>query len=686
MASDDRINAPTATQAGTTNAQVFDIKRPFNPLSKYSSYTYQFSLYAITPEYYDLFARNKLKFDPTNPGVVLVLQSGGINNTTQTRAEGFQFDYYIDDVKIENVVAPEARQTSTVSYSFEFKVYEHLGFKFISNLKLALNALKSVSPEYSKVENASRILFVMTVKFLGYDAQGNLITDTDVYGLQKNYDLIFTSIKFKLDGNITVYQIKAVPIRTDVTGTKKGILKDGAFNLYGQTVEQVLNKLMETETNNRKLANNNNPSDVFSVEFVGPNAEKLSKATFASPADPNKNNTPATGVATTTAASNPTSEAKAVPKLNEKEIKINTGTPIQKAIEEVIKLSSYIRDPLTQVQQNDTNPNAQPVKQDNKLPVSWFNVTPRVEKVVRNQTVNDYMYKVTYVIQPYITPDVSTPYVENVPSYFGPVKVYNYYYTGQNSEVIWFEQEFDNLYFTVALDVNGVSTRASGGNAQVPTSTNVAQPGSKQGAENPAALSAQNSLITYLLDPAKVATAKIEILGDPDWLGQDVISTQRYVNENNFTINYSASQVFIEISIKEPIDYNHSTGVVDLNENIIFWDYPDYVREKLQGKISYRVIKVVSTFKNGKFTQMLDLVLTTFPNKPPQTTGNQTPAAGTNNTTGQGLLPAPTQRQSTAGTPAGTQTAPATPVSGSNDDAIINRQQQLGIISDNPAA
>lgn len=685
MAKDDQRVTETSTQAGASTTRVFDPKRPFNPLSKYSSYTYQFALYAISPEYYDLFARDKLKFDPTNQHVFLILQSGGINNTTQTRANGFEFDYYIDDIKIENLVAPEARQTSTVSYNFEFKIIEHLGFRFISNLKLALDQLKQVSKQYEKVENASRVLFVMTLKFLGYDAQGNLLQDTEISGLQKNYDLIFTSIKFKLDGNMTQYQIKAVPVRTDVTGVKKGILKDGAFNLYGQNVEQVLTKLMEIETKNRQLVSNNTPSDEFTVEFIGQNVEKLSKATFVNPADNQKNVSPVGDTVKTTAGSNPQSEIRAVVRLNEKEIKINTGTPIQKAIEEIIKLSSYIRDPLTTVVKNDTG--TQPLKQDNKTPVAWFNVTPRVDKIVRNDVVNDYMYKTTYVVQTYDTPDIVSPYVENVSSYYGPVKVYNYYYTGENSEVIRFEQEFDNLYFTVALDINGISTRATGGGADIPSTTNVAQSGSRQGSQNPEALAPQNSLINYLLDPAKVVTAKIEILGDPDWLAQDVISTTRYLSENNFTINYTASQVFLEISIKEPIDYNHNTGVIDLNENIIFWDYPDYVREKLTGKLSYRVVKVTSTFKGGKFTQMLDLVLTPFPNvlNNRQNAGTGTGSgSGTTSAAGTGLTPAVTPN--VAPRQGGTQPpAPNRQVPGVRDDSNVPYQNTPNL-SDFPAA
>jgi hypothetical protein len=177
-----------------------------------------------------------------------------------------------------------------------------------------------------------------------------------------------------------------------------------------------------------------------------------------------------------------------------------------------------------------------------------------------------------------------------------------------------------------------------------------------------------------LLDPSKVAQAKIEILGDPDWLGQDVVSTTRYINENNKTISYSAQQVFIEIRVKEPVDYDHSDGLLILNEDILFWSYPASKREELKGKISYRVIKVTSTFKSGKFTQVLDCVITTFPNDPAPT-GTPAGQALTNRTqsgtTGSATVTDPRIQNTSVSGRNNTPPNSTSPELTGNDDSII---------------
>jgi hypothetical protein len=621
--SDDTRIGQTATQAGSPNApQANDERRPSNPLSKYASYTYQLALYAITPEYYKLY-KSTNDLNTQDPNVALILQSGGVNNNSN-RAAGFEFDYYIDDLKLEAYVAPESRQTSTVTYGIEFKIYEALGFKFVTNLFQTLQSLKSVSNELKNLSNASRQLFVLTIKFLGYDIQGNPIQDDIILGLNKYYDIMFTEIKFKLDGKITVYNLKGIVTRMDVMGPKKGLVDKGAYNLYGSTVGDVLTKLMTKLTEDRKRNSNNTPSDTFRVEFVGSGADEIKNATFATPENPDKqtNATTPPNIKNTTEVT-PAVELKAVPRSNEKEIKINGGTPITKAVEEIIKLSTYNSDALAKVVSNDKQPGpGEQQRVSNKKFASYY-LTPVISNVKRNDTLGDYAYDIVYKIQKYETPDISAPYVTQTSSYYGPVKEYKYYYTGENSEVIRFEQEFDNTYFTVSLnaDESVIPRRVDG---DVPVSIATPSGGSPQGVNNPATLTPQNSAITYLLDPAKIARAKIEILGDPDWLGQDVVSTTRYINENNKTINYSAQQVFIEIKVQEPIDYNHKTGLLDLNENILFWSYPESKRKDLRGKISYKVIKVTSTFKSGKFTQVLDCVITTFPADPkPENQSNQ---------------------------------------------------------------
>ncbi len=629
MALDDKTIVPTQTQAGTTNQLNLIPVRSSNPLSQYASYTYQLSLYAITPEAYNLYQINNKQFLPKDQGVALIVQSGGINNTSSNRAAGFEFDYYIDDVRLKAVVAPDAQQTSTVTYDIEFKIYEQLGFKFVTNLNTALETLKSTSQilKNSTLNNSSRMMFVLGIKFLGYDIQGNLIQDVgNQLFREKLYDMVLTSIKFKLDGNITVYNCKGVVTRSTVMGPKNGIINNGAYNLTGKTVGEILESLMAKLTEDQKNAaqsagRQSGLFNTYTVEFAGPGSEKIKNALMASPNDTDKSKNSATPPgATSTAQINPNVELKSFPNPLQKEIKFNSGTTITKAIEDVVKLSTYVSEPLSAVVKNETEPNPQTntpnqTKQSKNIPFQWINVTPQIKKIENfNNLQSDFAYNINYIIQPYLTPEMTTAYVEKTASYYGPVKIYEYYYTGKNSEIIKFEQEFDNTLFTVALDVNGITSKTTGGGANIPVVfSGGATGGSNQGVSDPKNLVAQNSAVTYLMDPSKIAMAKIEILGDPDWLGQESVAYGKY-NLDGFTVNFASQQVFLEIGFKEPVDYDHNVGTLTINNNIIFWQYPEDVRKLLQGRISYRVITVTSTFKSGKFTQVLDLIINTFPN------------------------------------------------------------------------
>jgi hypothetical protein len=101
-------------------------------------------------------------------------------------------------------------------------------------------------------------------------------------------------------------------------------------------------------------------------------------------------------------------------------------------------------------------------------------------------------------------------------------------------------------------------------------------------------------------------------MGDPDFLMQDSPSSldqvYRQFYGKGFTINPNGGQVFIEIDFKEPEDYNNDTGLLTINESILFWKYPKEVASIVKG-ISYQVIEVNSIFSKGKFTQELSCVI-----------------------------------------------------------------------------
>ena len=151
--------------------------RPQNPLGSLSSYTYQLTLYMITPDAYDAFiqsGRNNINAinNAANPqvatevensmsGAYIIAQSGGINNKTSKRA--FDYDYYIDDLKIHTTTNAKAKKTSSNDTEMSFNIYEPYGFSFITKLNNAADILKKKSKlkDYKDLSNATKQFFVL---------------------------------------------------------------------------------------------------------------------------------------------------------------------------------------------------------------------------------------------------------------------------------------------------------------------------------------------------------------------------------------------------------------------------------------------------------------------------------------------------------------------------------------------
>jgi hypothetical protein len=203
-------------------------------------------------------------------------------------------------------------------------------------------------------------------------------------------------------------------------------------------------------------------------------------------------------------------------------------------------------------------------------------------------------------------------------SYYGPYKIYDYWFTGKNTEVLKYEQVLNNAYMQTVLDPS--SDPASHGGAanvsQVPDMHSI-QP--SQGAIDKG-LDNQNSVLNSLFDVKNIAEAKVSILGDPDYLMvEDPGSLSQAYNQfygvDGFTINPNGGQVFMQINFKEGVDYKNSDGLLSINESLLFWKYPKNVENKVKDKgIHYRLIKVENEFNQGRFTQLLKGTLYDFPN------------------------------------------------------------------------
>ena len=655
----------TAAQSGTAAASPASTSNPLpgarlsNPLSLFASYTYQLSLYMITPDAYDLFiasGRKDINADGKG-GAYLLVQSGGINTTsteTVRRAPGFELDYFIDDLKITTSTSAASSGTATNTTEMSFSIYEPYGFSFMTKLKNATEALQKYSnlPNFKDIKNPGRQFFILGIRFLGYDINGKILTGqenidgtildkfgTDNGVLETFYEILISSMQFKVDGKGSNYSVKAQTLQPQISfGLKRGLIATGA-SVTAETVEQALTGGSEStvaaipgtlgiltklnrEQEDLKRAGKITVANVYELEWLG-NADTIKNASLLTKADMDKRKLPMTTVSTTSQVS-----AAAVkniqPDITKKLIKFNTATPVIQAISQIIAQSSYLENALTKVYTDaeTTGPDAELLRKNSQT-IAWYNLSARVKCLAWDPKVNDFAVEITYVIQPYLTPVVTSSYVNKVSKYYGPHKRYEYWYTGKNSEILSYEQTLNHAYLLPALDpsVQGAVTNF----ADVATVLQLRTGGNKLGAINNG-LEAQNSYVTSLYDPTAWSAAKINIMGDPDYLIQDspgsINEAYKQYYGPGFSINPNGGQVFIEINFREAVDYNDTTGLMDLNENIIFWKYPKELNIK---GVSYRLISVKSSFSKGKFTQDLACQInTTFGNTAESATGRDT--------------------------------------------------------------
>ena len=624
-----------------------------NPLGNFSSYTYQLSLYMITPDAYDAFQLSGRKNinalsatdangQATNGGAFLIAQSGGINNTTSKRAPGFELDFYIDDLKIKNAINGKSTQSTSNVTSLSFNIYEPYGFSFITKLKRARDALvkNSKLKNYEKATNGTKQFFVLGIRFQGYDKNGNIANASQVFAddtlntspdasgvYERFYDILLTKMKFKINGGATTYNIEGSVVSTTVSlGTARGMVNtyvpvsagtvEEALIGKGDGITSLLQTLNETQ-NELKREKAIDIPNVYGVRFVG-DTDLLKKARLVNQADIDKSRYPMSRADNANEVNAATS-VNAVPDVTRKLIQVKGGIPISQAINNIIKQSSYMADALkviflaSEEPDEDTGSPDVIVKKD-VPPVKWYNLSPEIKCLGFDNKVGDFAYEITYVIQPYETPAAASPYTKSS-KYYGPHKRYEYWFTGKNSEILSYEQTMDNTYFNVALTPNG-DPASQGGGATVPTYPNQKQNQDSQGGLN-VGMEAQNAYMTSLFDPGAYTKARITILGDPDYLSQETPASinqvyNQFYGSDGFTINPNGGQVFIEIDFKEATDYNNSDGLMSINSSIYFWNYPAAVANKVKG-VSYMVLDIEHSFKGGKFQQTLNCTINDFP-------------------------------------------------------------------------
>lgn len=649
----------TPGPVGTAKGQEKPGKRLKNPLGNFASYTYQITLYMITPDAYDLFIQSgrkninvlanatndnsSVRGTGTGAGAYIIAQSGGINNTTTQRAPGFETDFYIDNLKITTATNGKASLTASNTTQMSFQIIEPYGFSFITKLRNAGEALQQYSNAtgYKNLSNASKQFFILGIRFQGYDINGNALTGKEtLYGdpldpqgtdngiFEQFYDIILTKISFKLDGRAVTYSIQAAATAPQAAfGLKRGVIKSPK-TLTGNTVEDVLagpNGLFAALTKEQEESVKKKEIKIpntYSVEFIGDAKDRIAKATMVTEADVQKSTWAGSGAQSTT-QSNDATAIKATPNPTKREIKLATGGTILQYVSQIIGQSSYLINALKAVYKATTQPDPkskapQEIQNQDPAVVSWFNISCELSNPKWDDTTQDWAYHMKFLIQTYETPVIFSAYSNPGMKYYGPHKRYDYWFTGQNSEILEYSANFDNTYFNVALNTDPAGTaNATPATQQGQVSVGQGLPQGDNTGKIGTGMQAQNSYITSLYDPGTYAAAKIKILGDPDFLVVESATSindlySRFYGTNGYTVNANGGQVFVEIDFKEAVDYKHSTGTLNINDSILFWQYPPEIANQIKG-VSYMVQTVNSSFSGGKFIQDLDLIINTFP-------------------------------------------------------------------------
>lgn len=632
--------------------------RQYNPLSKLSSYTYQISLYMLNGDAYNSYILQGPSSLANNNGVRIIAQSGGVNNAPRSvttdvvgikRAAGFEYDYYIDNLRF-TTNTPAKTEGSTATAAFEFVITEPTGFNFTTLLSQAAREIQSTGKAKTTTStnqdaNGLSQVYLLATRFYGYDAAGALIpnanyADADTTdNLDRNavferyYPIYIQNMNFSIGAKVIQYQVKAVIYPQQHAFTpERGVTKENT-TVSGGTVAEILagaENSLKVALNKSSLADKQrgtfDTNDTFDFNFTN-EALKNSKMVVKTP-DRTAQTQVSDSSQSTVAASQQTT-AIATTKL---EVAIKAGTPIISLINQIIKQSKFAEAALpysmTEGAESKLESNSSPTE------LTWWNVTPTVTLKTDqfDDKRNTYAMNITYNISTYKVPYVKSIYTDNTTPYYGPVKKYGYWYTGKNSEILSYEQSFNNLYHITAAISDSVDRAksgsysairvASGGAPNVPDDVG---PANKGGA-------IINNVETNLFSPADLKKAKMTIIGDPDYLDQSLEGSYGSVKSKqtqgklalddfygrNLTISANSGQVFIEVTFAEGRDYNENGNVPDgikyINGKIKFWDYPEAIKKRSPNSVIYQVLKVSTTFSQGKFTQELELIIVNWPN------------------------------------------------------------------------
>jgi hypothetical protein len=571
------------------------------------------------------------------------MQSGGA--PFGQRNKHFDLDFYIENLEIDSVIGSQGTGSPHNVVGLKFEILEPQGITLLPRLTAAVKE-HSGADETVNCQN-----FLMVIRFYGYDEFGNLISNAQNNGgeitsdpnslVEKFIPFQFNNITYKLTDKAITYSVDgiipassvgystargSIPFNFQLTAPDVKTLLNGDTQLQaaeesaqgapppaakkiggltGRTVTQGLTQALNEHQQQLVTAGSYGIADKYIIE--------IEEVAGLGDAKMKRQGATDNATAPMTTFSNPNeqkNQEKQFLDTQSKQYNITAGTQIVQLIDQVMKNSTYITAQQTVAFDEITNAKIQnpPVKT-----VQWYRITQIATPIGFDIKRNDYAYEIKYRISRYQINTPRSPYFPDT-MYRGVHKLYEYWFTGQNTEVINFEIENNSNYLT-SLGGDGLNNDTTGDARYVEkkffeTAPDSSTQGGKGNSTRPAA-----QLASRLYDPADVSKSTIEIVGDPDWILQSELfysASNLGAFEPDGSINANAGETLYEIRFNRVVDYDMATGLTPVyTQNL---DQSQITGEKnlAQESIVFTCLEVTNYFKEGKFTQKLEGTVRTF--------------------------------------------------------------------------
>ena len=219
-----------------------EIKPQSNVLDQYASYTYQASLYLMDK---NSFQQSVAGGKKSLAGAKLLVQTGGATQGTE-RNEFFNLDYYIDRIDVRSFIAGKSTRLSHNVKEISMTIVEPNGISFLQNLDAAVQ--KYLGGAANKKRNFTSQIYLLVIRFYGYDDQGNLVrggtanngtSDPSAF-VEKWYPLIISKLGFKIASKAVEYELVAKAPQYQVNASSKSASIPFNLELSGKTLKDVL--------------------------------------------------------------------------------------------------------------------------------------------------------------------------------------------------------------------------------------------------------------------------------------------------------------------------------------------------------------------------------------------------------------------------------------------------------------